>query len=322
MVEIGIIGCGKIAENHIRAFKELNIDPVVADINPDASTFLAEKYDLTKVEDPKDIFRSDSINIVDLCIPTALHYENIIEGIKSGKHVFCEKPLCDSLRNAYEIKGAVMNSSSMLMVGYLYRFHSAMQNAHKIIHDGMLGDIHAAYLRLGARGEHRYWKHRKAEGGGVINECLVHMIDLALWFFGSFTDASLVNKEIILPYRNIDNIKAETDVEDFALVRMEFEKTIAFCQSDFLSPGYMNIIELHGDNGSLLTSILDYLPTRLFLKKPAGDYEAGQHIIHFKPENIIKAELSCFLEGIENKEIELNSILDSIKIIEVLEKIR
>ena len=109
---------------------------------------------------------------------------------------------------------------------------------------------------------------------------------------------------------------------DALILGLEFEKTRVFCQSDLISPGYMNLIELHGSNGSLFTSILSCLPFRLFLKNPAGNFEAGEHIKYFPEENIIKAELEYFLKGVREKKAEMNSILGSIKIVECLEKMR
>ena len=62
--------------------------------------------------------------------------------------------------------------------------------------DRLLGN--AQQFRLGRRGSHKAWKHRAQTGGGAANEMLVHMLDLALWYFGEPESATRLAGDILL----------------------------------------------------------------------------------------------------------------------------
>lgn len=322
MVTVGIIGCGKIAENHIKALRELGVNLLISDTNLETAQHLSKKYNAQLARAPEDLFSSSSVDVIDVCTPTIHHYSNIMKGILAKKHIFCEKPLCDEIRQAYEIKGAVANSSSVLMVGYLFRFHRAVQFAKDLVDGNILGDIYLSSFRLGARGEHRFWKHRKELGGGAINEVLVHELDLAIWLFNEPIDVKLLQAETIRPQRMIENVLVETDVEDYVLVKLTFQNTVAFCQADLVSPGYMNFFEIHGTNGSFFGSILNTMPSRLFLKKSIGSFRSGEHLQVFPEENVFKSEWEHFFRTMAAGHGNQNSIDDSIKIVEVLQNLR
>ena len=83
----------------------------------------------------------------------------------------------------------------------------------------MIGKISMVLMRIGGRGSAALWKHRRAEGGGAINEMMVHMLDLAVWYFGPIERAELMMENIFRPQRVISGKMENVDAEDFVLAR-------------------------------------------------------------------------------------------------------
>lgn len=320
MTRIGVIGCGKIAEKHLNAYRRLGVEVVVTDI-VERGAMIAANYGAAWNPAPEDVIHGTEVDAIDVCTPTPTHCAFITEALNSGKHVFCEKPLARNLAEAEAIQRTAAESGRILMVGYLYRFHPAFEFAREIIQGGIIGTPYLATFRLGGRGSHKAWKHRRETGGGAASEMLVHMLDVALWYFGEVTAAVTLLTETMVPEREIEGRLVQADAEDMILLRVETASGVrVICQSDLVTPGYMNHFEVQGTNGSLFSSILDYMPTLVYCKEPRGVYDRGQNFFDFPKVDLFVAQLGHFLQRVEGSGAEeRNSIHDSIGLMKVLD---
>jgi predicted dehydrogenase len=322
MTRIGVIGCGKIAEKHLNAYRKLDgVEVVVTDV-VSKGEMIARNYDAAWAPDPAALILGDDVDAIDVCTPTPTHAAIIRDALANDKHVFCEKPLARDLAEAREIERMARDADRILMVGYLYRFHPAFQFAKEVLSEGILGDPYFATFRLGGRGSHKAWKHRRETGGGAGSEMLVHMVDLALWYFGECTGAVNLLTETLLPTREIEGETVQADAEDLMLIRLDTATGVrVLCQSDLVTPGYMNHFEIQGTNGSLFSSILDYLPTVVYCKEPRGVYDRGQNFFEFPKADLFVRELGHFVERIRNPDVDdVNSVRDSINLMSVVEQ--
>jgi predicted dehydrogenase len=185
----------------------------------------------------------------------------------------------------------------------------------------VIGDPYLAMFRLGGRGSHKAWKHRADTGGGAANEMLVHMLDLALWYFGEPVSASCLQSDLLLPEREIEGELVTADADDFLLLTLESASgTRALCQADLVTPGYMNHIEIQGTNGSLMTSILEYLPTTLYCKEPRGNFDRGNTFRQFPAVDLFERELGNFLGCVRGEETaDIHSVEDSLRLMELID---
>ncbi|MDA8088632.1 MAG: Gfo/Idh/MocA family oxidoreductase [Nitrospiraceae bacterium] len=322
-MKVGVIGAGKIAGRHIGAYKKFaDVEVVVSDIDGDASGRLASHFRIDCMGKTADIIENDAIQVVDVCTPVTSHKEIILAALKKGKHVFCEKPLCMSLLEAFQIKGAAENAEKMLMVGYLYRFHPAFVKVKEWLDEGLIGNVHFGIFRVGGRGSHQAWKHLLSCGGGVINEMLIHKLDLVLWYLDRIDSVKVSAKEILIKEREIGGQIVKADAEDMILLDLRCGGARIICEADFVSPVYMEYLEFHGDNGSIFTSVLSHLPTILFLKEGRGIYDKGSTFVNFQQVNLFDLEIGHFLNCIKNGTRNMNSIDDSIKALEIAEKLK
>jgi myo-inositol 2-dehydrogenase / D-chiro-inositol 1-dehydrogenase len=319
-MRIAMVGCGKIAERHLHGYRQIDgVEVTVTDI-VERGAEVARAHNAGWDPRPHDLIADPTVDAVDICTPTPTHADFIIEALEAGKHVFCEKPVARDMREAQAIRDAAAASDGVLMVGYLYRFHPAFQFVRELLDADVLGDVYLASFRLGGRGSHKAWKHRVETGGGAGNEMLVHMLDLALWYFGEPWAVHNLWTDTLRPNREIEGDDVRADAEDVILLRLGMADDVSvICQSDLVTPGYMNHVEIQGTNGSLFTSILGHMPTTLFLREAVPGYDAGQHTLRFPPVDLFERELRHFVDACRAGGHRLNSIEDSMRLMAVVE---
>jgi len=320
MIRIGVVGCGKIAEKHLDAYRKFEgVEVTVTDI-VEKGKEVARNYGAKWCDNPDELIEADEIEAIDVCVPTPSHAEVILKALDHGKHVFCEKPLARNLEEAERIQERVARKDRVVMVGYLYRFHPAFQFAKDILQERIIGEPYYAIFRLGGRGSHKAWKHKRGTGGGAANEMLVHMLDLILWYFGEAVSVEPLYIDTLLKEREIEGKMVTAEAEDVVLLKIDMASgTKVLCESDLVTPSYMNYMEIHGDNGSLWTSILDHFPTIVYCKTPKGVYDRGHNFFQFPRVNLFEKELGYFIDCIQKRQRPaVNSVDDSVKIMKLL----
>jgi predicted dehydrogenase len=322
MLKIGVVGCGKIAERHAAAYRKLGVNMVVADASNGAAEAFAIQYGLEHQHQPDELLNDPSISAIDVCTPTVHHRDLIVRALAAGKHVFCEKPLCRTLTEAREIEDAARQSGRTLMVGYLQRFHPASQMVKQVLDERIIGRPYFALFRVGGRGDQAPWKHQRAAGGGVLLEMLVHKLDQIVWFFGPAERVTVLICDTLRPLRNVRGQLVTADAEDLVLLQIEAGGTRILCQGDFITPSYMDHLEVQGENGSIFSSLLHFMPTIIHCKERRGIYNEGSNFYTFPMVNLFERELSHFIATIQDRTTRnINSLEDSIRVMDIIEQI-
>ena len=238
VLKIAVVGCGKIGERHIMAYKGIDgVEIVACDLNEKLAKEVASKYGVRWARDYREALENEEFTAIDVCTPTSTHYNVVMDGLEHKLHVFCEKPLAESVEKIRRIYEKALEVDRIVMVGYLYRHYPAMKFVKKVLDEGVLGRPYYAIFRLGGRGGHRVWKHRKETCGGTIFEMMTHMIDLALWFFGDIKEAKLLHENVILKKRLIEGRIVDVDAEDVAVALFKTEGDVELlCESDLITP--------------------------------------------------------------------------------------
>ncbi len=325
MTHVAVIGCGRIGTRHLNAYRGIrgvNI-AAVCDSDEELAKESANNYNAVSYSNYNEALDSKNIDAVDVCVPTAIHHEVILEALNKGKDVFCEKPLSHKLKYAKQIEKKQRETGNLVMVGYLYRFHPSFQRLKKVLEDNIIGNPYFAIFRIGGRGGWREWKHQKEKGGGAMLEMLVHMLDLANHCFGEIFEVERLFSETILERRVIEGREVEADAEDCVLIRLKAKSGVQiFCEADLITPSYMNTVEVHGDNGSFFGSILHNIPTIIYCKESRGMFDRGKNVFKFPYVNLMEKELRFFIESLSGEVKPMNSVEESIKILEIVEQVR
>jgi predicted dehydrogenase len=130
------------------------------------------------------------IDMVDVSTPGYLHHPMVIAAAQAGKHVFCEKPLANSLSEAKEMLKAAEKAGVMHMINFNYRRLPAVAFAKRLIDEGKIGDVyhyHGAYLQDWIMDPEfpLVWRlEKKYAGSGALGDIGAHAADLAEFLIG------------------------------------------------------------------------------------------------------------------------------------------
>jgi len=190
-VRVGIIGCGRIARNHVAALRAIAGVEVgaVADVVPERAREFAAEHGIPRAFADVDRMLAGGLDAVTVCTPHAAHEAGVLAAARHGVHVLCEKPIALDVAQAHRMIAAAGAAGIRLGVIFQRRFWPAAARIRAALADGRLGPpvsggivarLHrdAAYYAEPGRGS------RAIEGGGVLITQVIHHIDLLQWFMG------------------------------------------------------------------------------------------------------------------------------------------
>lgn len=125
-VRIGLFGVGHLGKIHLKLLKEIPGYEVVGFFDPtDATAEKVEKdFEVARFESAKKLM--EACDAVDIVSPTSTHFQIARDAVKIGKHIFIEKPLASSLKEAKELVSLADEARVKAMVGHVERFNPAM----------------------------------------------------------------------------------------------------------------------------------------------------------------------------------------------------
>ena len=183
MIKAGLIGCGKISANHIRAFGKLSDAKITAvcDLNEENLRAAAEKTGAKPYKDYKELFSEEKIDLAVITLPHFLHCEAACAAAEQGINVFLEKPMGMNVRECDRIIEACKKNNVMLWVGDPQRYHAGNIVAKKLIDSGEYGKLIAISetrcTNYFSDDRPRWFLSKKMSGGGILMNLGTHTID-------------------------------------------------------------------------------------------------------------------------------------------------
>jgi predicted dehydrogenase len=190
-LRVGVIGCGRIARNHVIALQRHTGVRVAAvmDIVAERAEGLAREYGVPQVFDSLDECLRSGLDAVTICTPNGAHAEGVLAAARHGLHVLCEKPIALNLAEADRMVATTAAAGVRFGVLFQRRFWPSAVRLRTALDEGRLGPVVSggvvARLRRDAAYYAEPWRGRWAtEGGGVLMTQAIHHIDLLQWFMG------------------------------------------------------------------------------------------------------------------------------------------
>jgi predicted dehydrogenase len=189
MVKIAIIGAGFIGNVHLEAFSNISAAKVVAvaDSNEEKGRETAAKAGADYYGDIDELLKKSDADVIDICTPTFMHADMVGQAAKSGRHIFCEKPLALDLKEADAMVDAVKKNNIKGMVGHVLRFWPQYVEAKKIIDSGKLGKPYHAFcerLCVTPAWPWKGWMTNEKLSKGAPVDMQIHDLDYLIWLFG------------------------------------------------------------------------------------------------------------------------------------------
>ena len=161
-IGVGVVGCGFVGYGaHVPAFSSIEGSRLVAVADPDAGrlTKAAKKFQVKTYQDYKDLVKDPEIQAVVVSVPTSLHADVALAAIEAGKHVLCEMPLAESMKQADRIIDAAAKQRVYLMPSLTFRFAPPFVKVKELLDQGKLGEPTAVIYRefIAARDLAKQW---------------------------------------------------------------------------------------------------------------------------------------------------------------------
>lgn len=200
-LSIVLIGCGRVAEKHLRAirFQEKKGRvrlAAVCDRQPDQARTLLESaagasYSALPIyEDARLAVQAAKADIAVITTPSGSHFKLAEEALAAGAHLFVEKPLAMHSREAERIAAEAEKAGRRLVVGHIYRYFPCVSLLQKDLAGGRFGRVlyGSVQVRWG-HGQDYYdqapWRGTRAADGGVVMNQSVHALDLMQWLLSA-----------------------------------------------------------------------------------------------------------------------------------------
>jgi predicted dehydrogenase len=192
-LEVAIVGCGLIGRKRALALAGAKLT-LACDLDQARANAIASlSPGCQAVIDFQDVLRSPVQMVI---VATANHVlaSLALEAVRAGKHVLIEKPGAIAASELETLSAEAPSHGVQVRIGYNHRYHPALQKAREIVDSGAIGELMFLRGRYGHGGRVGYEKEWRADpklsGGGELIDQGVHLIDLAQWFLGDFTDVS------------------------------------------------------------------------------------------------------------------------------------
>jgi predicted dehydrogenase len=247
-----IIGLGNIASIHATAIKSIPAAELVAVCTRDAARGHAfvQKYGGVYFSDYRALLARDDVDAVTICTPHDLHAPMTIDAAAARKHVLVEKPMARTTAECDLMIAACERAGIALGVVFQMRFDPLARKLKALIDEGKLGRLiwtttNALWYRTDEYYRSGAWRGTFAhEGGGVLINQAIHIIDLLLYLTGMPTRVTAQTR----------TLNHSIEVEDAALALLEYaDNRLGLIQATVAAyPGYPERLEILGTRGSAI----------------------------------------------------------------------
>ena len=257
IITIGLIGAGNFAKNFLLPIVNTNSDKfylkAVVNRSGDKALNVGRQYNAEVISsDNEVIFNDPDIDLVMICTGHGSHADLVLKGLKSGKHVYVEKPLATTMEQLKEIRAFYADGTAKekpcLMVGYNRRFSKYAQETKRVL-EKRTAPAFIHYRMNAGFAPAEVWVH--ADGGRIIGEGC-HLIDLMQYLIG--TEVTACNVSSFKPksgiYLSEDNRSISLEFGDGSVAVIDYFS----CGSKELPKEFM---EVHFEGKSIIMD--DYM---------------------------------------------------------------
>ena len=142
-INVGLIGYGYWGPNLLRNFMNTNNCEVVSvcDFSKDRLDTIPKSYNLQLTSDPNEILKNNEIDCVLIATPVFTHYELAYKALNNGKHVFIEKPMTSTSKEALSLIELSTQKNLTLMVDHTFLYTGAVNEIKNLISTNELGKL-------------------------------------------------------------------------------------------------------------------------------------------------------------------------------------
>ncbi len=259
-MKVGIVGAGTMGDAHARGWQATDATLVGVTAKTKSTALLLADAVNTRVFDSYEALLQN-VDIIDICTPTDLHKDMVLQAAAAGKHIICEKPIALNLEDAKEMIDACKKAQVRLFIAMVVRFFPQYRRAKEAVESGQVGELgvirlkRVAYQPLGDEA----WFTDESRSGGLLVDLMLHDFDYARWLAGPV-------KRVYAKSIRSQNPDAPSD---YALVTLSFENNAkALIEGGWAYPaGSFRVgMDIAGEDGVIEWNSDDSQTIKAFLK--------------------------------------------------------
>ncbi len=312
MVNIGIIGAGRIGKVHVESIATQVADArvkVLADpyMNAQTAEWAKQMGVACVTKDYREILSDPDIDAVLICSSTDTHAALSIEAIEAGKHVFCEKPVDHDIAKIHQVIAALEAHPVKYQVGFNRRFDHNFAAVQRAVAEGRIGDPHI--IRITSRDPEPPSADYIKVSGGMFLDMTIHDFDMARFLAGCNAAEVYVEAAVL-----IDPAIGEAGDVDTAVITMKMENgaIVTIDNSRKAVYGYDQRVEVFGSKG--MVSVSNDTVSSAVVSNADG--VTGEKPLYFFLERYMQAyasEIRSFVQAIEQDTDTALGIMDGLE---------
>ncbi len=278
--------------------------------NASATKHAAQKLGWANVAtDWRRVVTDPEIDIIDICTPNDTHSEIAVAAAQAGKAILCEKPLARNILEAKRMVRAVKKARVTNMICHNYRRIPAIALARQMIKRGEIG---SRIFHFRARYAQDWivdpdfplvWRLQSAAAGsGALGDILSHVIDLARYLVGEFSEVCATMETFVKrrptgrgavpPSRESDGGARRpyqrVTVDDSVTVIGRFRNgALASMEATRLAPGRKNslTLEINGSDGSFFFDLEEMNRLKFYSRRDPIERQGFRDILVTEPSH-------------------------------------
>lgn len=301
MIQVGILGAGRIGQVHMRGVvsgvPNAHIRALADPNLSEPAEQLAKSFGIPHIgRDYRAVLSDSEIDAVLICSSTDTHVKLSLEAIAAGKHVFCEKPVDHELARISTVEAALKAGRKGLkyQVGFNRRFDHNFRALKKAVDDGKVGDVQ--FVRVSSRDPEPPHAGYVETSGGLFLDMMIHDLDMIRFLSGAEVEevyalgAVLIDRAIGAA-GDVDTATVSAKLSNGALALIDNSRKAVY--------GYDQRAEVFGSKGSVQNG--NDLPSTMVLSTVDG-VTAEKPLWFFLQRYIASyaAEVRSFIDCIEN----------------------
>lgn len=328
-IKFGILGCGFISKRHAEHITNHPDGQLIAgyDVDPAKAKALASSFNCSASDSLEEFLKTD-MDIVNVCSPNGMHFQNAMDCLQAGKHVLVEKPMALTKDDCEQMINVALRNNRQLFVVKQNRYNPPIVAIKKMLEEGKLGKIYYVVVNCFWNRNERYykesnWKGTKKLDGGTLFTQFSHFVDIMYYLFGDIKNIQGLIKNV--------NHRETIEFEDTGSFTFEFKQSGALGTFNYTTSCFEQNMEgsvtIFAEKatikvGGKYLNALDYQKTEGFdivdlpVSNKANDYGFYQGSMSNHDmviDNVIKT-----LQGTQNI---MTNAMEGLKSVEIIENV-
>ena len=286
-----LVGVGSIGRRHLRLLNERG-DLELSVVEPFEAGFqrvVSEIGSFPRYASLEQALEEGKPDAVIIATPHGMHAKMAITALDAGVHVFCEKPMSDSMEECVAMLNAARRSKKVFSVGFMFHFDPFVRKVKEIVDSGRIGSVlhyssrFATYNTLLCS----ITRHQAHTPYSVIMDC-IHDSDLLCWITGRVPDYAYSSA-----YQAGDlELSSNPNFID-TVYRWENGRMGAHTHFNYVQHPQVHTLEIAGDRGYIQGDFMEPSIT-------VGTIDGKTEHLTFRRDfdDVYRAEWDCFVNAV------------------------